>query len=490
MRVIVSASGLFVIGLVAAVVLYLARESKYAFAQEYGFGYRVALQAEKLPADYAMDTDLTSSVLKANPDGAEGVDEKEEVFPAPTLADIESAAFPGFTPVGGIATTLQPKFEGVPVEELYKDDWRPTLPAEKGTKFYFLAYADSKFTGNTMRLAWTPENPTDPALVPHRLRLRLERAPAGITAPNVDVDLKTKPTGFVDLPTWAAATDADRAKGYVFSIEAIPTTTGTLATISNFLRHSWDGTLMYPRYGMWPLLGSTILMTFIAILIAGPISVLLALYLGDLAPKRVRETLKPTIELLASVPTVVLGFFGLTLVAPFLQSVLQNTPLAPDSGRMLLTAAVMMGFLLIPVITTYAEDALRGTPSALRDGGDALGLTKAETLRKIVLPAARPGIIGALLLGVARAFGETMIVWMLAGGTASTPQFWPLNQAMQSLTQSARGVPDAIAIDMANVSFEEAHYGHLFLLGLILFVVTLSINLYGYRLARKGAVRA
>ena len=147
-----------------------------------------------------------------------------------------------------------------------------------------------------------------------------------------------------------------------------------------------------------------------------------------------------------------------------------------------MTAAIMMAVLILPTITSIAEDSLRSVPTALREGADALGMGPAECMRGVVLPAAKGGIVGAALLGMARAIGETMIVWILAGGSATLPV---LSKGAQALVQPVRGIPDTIAVEMGNVEFAGPHYGHLFLLGLLLFLFTVVINLSGHAYVRR-----
>jgi phosphate transport system permease protein len=281
---------------------------------------------------------------------------------------------------------------------------------------------------------------------------------------------------------FVAQSDADRTKGYVFELVATPTTnSNVLATLGQINRSEWAPTNRYGSFGFWPLLLSTLLITLIALAIATPPSIMTAILLSEQAPSRLREWLKPVIELLASVPTVVLGYFGLMLVAPALVEVLGEA-LRLESGRCLFTAALVMSVLISPTLISISEDALRSVPRSVRDGAAALGLTSAETLRKALLPAARAGLIGAVLLGFARAIGETMIVWILSGGTALMPS---LDSPLKSLVQTTRGVPDTIGIEMANVEFEMPHYGHLFLLGVILFVFVTLVNLTGYYFAKR-----
>ncbi|MEQ1821877.1 MAG: ABC transporter permease subunit [Fimbriimonadaceae bacterium] len=171
------------------------------------------------------------------------------------------------------------------------------------------------------------------------------------------------------------------------------------------------------------------------------------------------------------------------LVAPGLVSTFGKA-LSFDSGRCVLTAAIMMAILIMPTIVSIAEDTLGNLPNSLRQGGEALGLTTMESVRKVVIPAAKPGLIGAGMLGFARALGETMIVWILAGGTPNMIPFSP-----RALVSPVRGIADTIGIEMANVEFEKPHYGHLFLIGLVLFLLTISINLYAQKVSRRALCR-
>ncbi len=483
MTSLVYTAGIGVILLVFALFYYLGNESKYAFKQGFGYGYRFALGPEAVADDYAVEFDPAASLLASNAEGEDGLDEKEEDILMPDLASLTGmSAFATGAPLTGDETKIDSS-------QLHRDDWRSLKPAEKGDRFLLFAFATPEHTGDTMTLRWEPDASYLPKFAPYDIHLRLVKAPEGIDAPKVDIDLMKSPKGGVTLPTYIAKTDEDRTKGYVFAMEVKPKTTTFLATVRNFFSTDWAPTLVYPRFGFMPLLMGTLMMVGIAMLVALPISACLAIFLSEIAPRRLREWLKPIIELLSSVPTVVLGFFGVILLAPVLQKWMGEV-FVVESGRMMLSAAIVLGILLVPTIATVAEDALRNVPNSLRDGGDAIGLTRRETLKKVVLPAARAGFIAALLLGLARGVGETMIIWMLSGGTARMPQFTSLHDTGENLVKPTSGMPDRIGIEMGNVAFESVHYGHLFLLGLVLYLITLAINLYGFRLARRSAWQA
>lgn len=473
---VVITSGILVVLVVFAILFYLGGESRYALKQGFGYGYRFALGPTDPGAGYEVEFDPNATLLASNAEGEDGLDSKDEAIPMPDLATLQ-----GYWSYGTGTALTRDIPEGAP-EGLYRDDWRSLKPAENGDTFVLFAFGTPEHRGSTMVLRWEPDASFDPASCPFQIRLRLLRTPDGIEHPPVDIDLSKQPSGEIEIPAWVARTDDERTEGYVFAMEAIPTTSTLAATARNFLRTDWAPTLVYPRFGALPLLLGTLLIVGVAVLVATPASLALAVFLGEVAPSRLREWLKPIVELLASVPTVVLGYFGVMLVAPALQQVL--APVTPiESGRMLLTAALVMAVLLVPTIATMAEDALRSVPDTMRDGSEALGLTARESFRNVLMPAARPGLIAAVLLGLARGIGETMIVWMLSGGTALMPD---LDKPFQSLLQPSSGIPDRIGIEMGNVAFEGAHYGHLFLLGATLYLITLSINIAGFRMARRA----
>ncbi len=492
MTIIVHSSGVLLIFIAVALLFFLGRESRYAFDQVFPYGYRFAVTGEKLPENYDLENDVYATVISANIEAQDGIDEKEETLPLSTIdainADEENL------PIGGTGTYIPfvagdaegaKRADGMNLNALdpmfcFRDDWRSAKRAEKGDRFLLLVFG-GKRASTTMKLRWGPDASFLPSNSPYSFHLKLIQTPPGIRMSEVDIDLKQQPAGTLTLPAWQAKTDADRTKGYIFEVVAAPTTSTAVAATKNIFGTDWAPTLNYARYGIIPLLISTGLITLLAILIATPVSIGLALYMSEIAPSRVREWLKPTVELLASIPTVVLAYVGLLTVGPFLLKLFAG-PLGMENGRSMLTASVMMGILLIPTIATVAEDTLTNLPQHLRDGADAIGLTKMEAIGKVLLPAAKSGLIAAVLLGMARAFGETMLVWLLAGGTVRMP-----SDGLRTLGQATKGIPDTIGIEMGNVTTQSAHYGHLFLLGLILFIITLLINLAGYRMVRKNA---
>ncbi len=472
-------SGVTVLLVVGALLFYLVGEARNAFNQTFAYGHRVAAQASPLPSNYDLQLDPNASILSATPEGTEGLDEKEESLPPPSVFSlIDSPA--------GTAALLDGKEPG-PETQVVLQDWQTTRRAEAGSTFRFFVFGSPQLQGDKMTLVWGPDGGFLPEYVPHKLRLRLVRAPSGITAPTVDIDLRKEPTGSLELPAFVAQTDEDIQKGYLFEITATPTTNSFWATLGGLLKTSWDPTSSYARYGAVPLFVATLIITLLSLLIAAPLGITAAVFISELAPQKLKEWLKPFIELLASVPTVVLAYFGITFVGPAFLEIVGRLGLAPafgaESSRSLITVALVMGILLIPTIASVSEDALTNIPQSLRDGGDALGLTKFETLWKVLLPAAKSGLIGATLLGMARAIGETMVVWLLSGGTVRMPT---LAEPLTNLGKPTKAVSDTIAIDIQNVSFGSVHYGHLFILATLLFIVTLVVNLTGYRIAKKA----
>ncbi len=471
MRGLIWTTGLFVVTIILAVVFFLGRESKFAFDQSFGSGYRFSVTATEVAPDYDVAFDPNSAVIAFHPEGGIGLDEKEEMAPAPTLEMLAGSP-------GGITSTQTPPNQPLDPANFTKEDWRPLLKASEGATSTFLAYATPEATGEKLVLRWKPDIGFSPAYAPHRITLKVLKVPEGVAYDGpMSVDLKANEAGSLSLPMWRAPSDDAIKDGYLLAYEVQPDKDIVAATLSNIFRTTWGPTTAYAQYGMLPLILSTLAMTILAALFATPIAVWLAVYMNELAPPGVANRLKPMVELLGNIPTVVLGYFGIVLLAPALQGVFRT-----DSGRMMLTAAIMTAILIIPLIATFADDALHQVPDTLRDGGQAIGLTPGEVVRQVVLPAARPGLIGAALIGFARAFGETMIIWMLAGGTPNMPGWNPFN----IVRTPSKGIADAIYVDMQNVVPEDAHYGHLFLLGIILFLITLTINLIGYRFAKRN----
>lgn len=218
-----------------------------------------------------------------------------------------------------------------------------------------------------------------------------------------------------------------------------------------------------PLFGIVPLLLGTLLVSIIAILIAIPLGVGVAIYLAEIANERVRKILKPAIELLAGIPSVVYGFFGLVVLAP----IIQKTG-GLDLGETAFTGSLILAIMALPTIISIAEDAMRTTPKAMRDASLALGATKWQTIYKVIIPFASSGIAAAVVLGVGRAIGETMAVLMVTGNAAVIPH---------SMFESVRTIPATIAAELGEAPGGGAHYQALFLLGAVLFIITLIISI-------------
>ncbi len=236
-----------------------------------------------------------------------------------------------------------------------------------------------------------------------------------------------------------------------------------------------DGKLDADKVGAIPLFAGTLLITVIAMLVATPIGLFAAIYLSDFASARVRAWAKPMLEILAGIPTVVYGFFAAITLAPFLRNTGESIGLSIASESAL-AAGIVMGIMIIPFISSLSDDVINAVPQSLRDGSYGLGATKAETIRQVVLPAALPGIVSAVLLGISRAVGETMIVVMAAGQGANLTAN-PL-EAVTTVT---------VQIVMLITGDTEASTaaGPAFTLGFTLFCVTLLMNVVAQRIVRK-----
>ncbi len=224
-----------------------------------------------------------------------------------------------------------------------------------------------------------------------------------------------------------------------------------------------------PEFGFLPLIMGSLVVTSGAIIVGLPVGVAAAIYIGEIAHPRVREVLKPTVEVLASIPSVVVGFLGMTLLAPYLQALL-NLP----TGLTALTGSIMLAFMAMPTIISISEDALHAVPQDYRAGSLALGATKWQTIRSVVVPAARSGILASVMLGIGRAIGETMTVLMVTGNAAVIPHW---GGGSYFILQPLRTMTATIAAEMGEVVRGSIHYNTLFALGLVLFLITFVINL-------------
>ena len=233
----------------------------------------------------------------------------------------------------------------------------------------------------------------------------------------------------------------------------------------------WQPVSNEPKYNILPLFAGSLKITVIALLVAFPLSVLAALYVADFAGKKAREVIKPTIELLAGIPSVVVGFFALVLLSTWVQSIFGT-----EHRLNALVAGLGMSFAVCPIVFTISEDALRAVPASHRAAAIALGATRAQTLLRVVLPAAMPGIAAAGVLGFGRAIGETMIVLLASGNAALMDLGWG---------RSVRTVTATIAQELGEVVVGSPHYHVLFALGALLFLATLGVNLAGDRIIMR-----
>jgi len=234
----------------------------------------------------------------------------------------------------------------------------------------------------------------------------------------------------------------------------------------------WTPLFSDPHYGIAPLLTGTFMSTLVALAVAVPLGLLVAIYLSEFAGARTREIIKPSLELLAGVPTVVYGYFALLFLTPILQQLIPGLP-----GFNLLSAGIVMGLMIIPYIASLSEDAMRAVPQTLRDGSLAMGTTRLETAFRVVFPAAISGIVGAIILGMSRAVGETMIV-AIAGGQ--------LPQIVTAPTQQGATVTAFIAqVALGDIAFGTLEYQSIFAAGLALLVLTLVFNFIAFAMQRR-----
>lgn len=236
---------------------------------------------------------------------------------------------------------------------------------------------------------------------------------------------------------------------------------------------TWTALFKTPLYGVLPLVGGTLMITLVAMAVAIPLGLMSAIYLSEYAATRVRDVLKPALEILAGIPTIVYGFFAVTFIRPELLK-----PIFPGIGPFsALAAGIAVGFMTIPLVASLSEDAMRAVPRALREGGYALGATKLEVSWQVVVPAAFSGIVASFILAMSRAVGETMIVALAAG---SKPQLTanPL-EPMQTMTGF---IVQAFSGDMVVGS---TPYLSLFAVGLLLFFITLGLNLLSHSIVAR-----
>lgn len=243
--------------------------------------------------------------------------------------------------------------------------------------------------------------------------------------------------------------------------------------LPNFLFNStWNPTAKEPSFGILPMIVGSLWVTLGAMVIGVPLGLAVTIFLVDLAPERVSTWMRPAVQLLGGIPSVVYGFIGLTLLAP----IVRNTLGGP--GLSVLTGAIVLGIMILPTIISISEDSIRSVPPALRQGALALGATRWQVIKDIVIPAARSGIIASVILGMGRALGETMAVIMMIGNALKIPS---------SVLDSATTLTSNIGLEMAYAS--GAHRQALFATGIVLFVIIMVLNGATTALVRRGLVR-
>lgn len=236
----------------------------------------------------------------------------------------------------------------------------------------------------------------------------------------------------------------------------------------------WQPTsLKGARFGLVPLLCGSLLVTVGAAIIVVPLSLSVALFISEVAPRRVRELLKPALELLAAIPSVVYGFLGLVVLAKWIR-----VAFGLNSGVNALNGSILLAIMALPTIVTLSEDALRAVPDSYRNASLAMGASRWETMIHVTLPAARSGVVAAVMLGLARVIGETMVVLMVTGNAA---------QISFSFFDSVRTMTATVAAEMSETPWGTTHYHALFAVGAALFLITFVINVVADQLLRKGA---
>jgi phosphate transport system permease protein len=247
-------------------------------------------------------------------------------------------------------------------------------------------------------------------------------------------------------------------------------------TLGNLFGERW-----YPNEGLFgtlPLILGSLLVTVGAVIIALPLGLATAIFIRELAPDWLREILKPLIEILAGIPSVVLGFLGMVAIAPLMRESLEI-----PTGLTAFTGSLMLAYMALPTIISVAEDAIDAVPKGYRDGALAMGATHWQTIWRVVMPAARSGVIMAVMLGIGRAIGETMAVMMVTGNAARIPREW------YALFLPARTMTATIAAEMGEVAQGSTHYHVLFAVGILLFIVTFIINAIASAVIIRGGPR-
>ncbi len=258
---------------------------------------------------------------------------------------------------------------------------------------------------------------------------------------------------------------------FVLTFEAV-SFFSEVSIIDFFTDTQWTPLFTQKHFGILPLLTGTLLISFIAISVALPIGLTISIYLSEYAPKSFRKTIKPLLELLAAVPTVVYGFFALTVVTPFLQGFIPNL-----SSFNSLSAGIVMGIMIIPFVSSLSEDALHAVPNALREASFGMGSTKLQTAFRVIVPAASSGIIVSVILAISRAIGETMIVAIAAG---QQPRL-TLDPTVPVETITAY----IVQVSLGDVEHGSLEYKTIFAAGITLFAFTFLLNTISFRIRKK-----
>jgi phosphate transport system permease protein len=270
---------------------------------------------------------------------------------------------------------------------------------------------------------------------------------------------------------------------YVLLTESLNFFSGGEVTVGEFLnpvRMTDDGLNLarwQPEIGdfsVWPLLNATLMITGIALVVAIPLGLATAIYLSEYASLRMRNILKPVLEILAGIPTVVYGYFAITFMTPLLKAVFGQGVVSIYNTA---SAGIVVGILILPLIASMSEDALNAVPRALREGSYGLGATRFETALRVVVPAALSGILAALIVATSRAVGETMIV-AIAAGAGPSFTFNPFESAETMTGHIAR-------ISSGDISYQSLQYNSLFAIGLTLFIITLTLNIISYHVVKR-----
>jgi phosphate transport system permease protein len=244
-------------------------------------------------------------------------------------------------------------------------------------------------------------------------------------------------------------------------------------SIKDFLTDTmWTPLFADARYGILPLVSGTLTVTGVAILVAIPVGTIVAIYLSEFAPHRLRETVKPILELLGAVPTVVYGYFALLMVTPLLQKVWPDLP-----GFNMLSAGLVIGLMIVPYVASVSEDAMRAVPKYMREGSYAMGATKMQTALRVVVPGAFSGLAAAYILGISRAVGETMVVAIAAGMMA--------NLTFNPTEPAATITAYIVQVSLGDLPHDSIGYQSIFAAGLVLMLMTLVLNVIGFFLTRR-----